>query len=1132
MKKIFLFFLFYFALLGARDEMGRWCLLETLTNENPTYPMKMDIRWNELEDITQSYGWRWGDPWPKISGGDFIHVGQTITIKPNESLNLQNTVIPQVGSKGHLSEKRIQLKGIGEQTTEEGGPEYFEISPGKLLKLDSLRGKAFAWFVQPISNRAIAFWGQTEGKLVIAIGSKMGPNYLIKIILGQKKSKIITKEEEEAEQAITDNNEALIKYGDKVIIQNIKTGKILSFNPNKNLIESSTYSANLEKLPKNKVWEINQTYKPYKQEKSEDDFLENGETIALFTNDKYLSGRFGGAITLEPKTLAWEKWTIQKIDSSDSRIKNGDEIMLLSAHEASYLVLNSNGIAENRWPMHNDNNIWKIRLVKTPEQKIYKSKYPQITKEENSKAMATTGFDGVYWISIIDNYVFVGSGYKPGENLFLFRILPKKFAGQMNYIGFGCRNKPALYSNILLSEPINKIIPEGEYASLPPIALTDNFKILKAPLRIPTKGSISFDVKSQGSISVGFFKTTNPEDIEYKIVIGKDNNTSIAIYDKNDEKTYLFKNYPIENDILSYNNFDNFIVSINDGLITVFKNDDLLLAWQDPHPAQSYKYVGLSSTDDQAKIRKIRILDPVEIEAQRTERAYREKAKDYQSQDTVQLKLVAPYTYWLRQSGFNLEIEDPVYKNKTWKLSPPLEKMGEHAFKVTISKSGKPDIQYMREAAGHPLEKILNIGANVLGNTGTALANIPNPKVQAAGLITGVVGGTLESITKAIFAPIKGIYTEEARIAQAESYESSTVVKNTQEIKKILEEFDKIRDIRSETELEYGIEWHHEILDKIINPDNATSDIKQKILRNLDTLKSKVNKILIIRTNADAELYNSFISLLIKAYDNLFLFDKEQKQDLYNQINELTVKLFDALKTTKLEFIKLPPCHGEYIWYPDSFKTPDKGTVFFKASGDDNIILGFSDKKTQVRYLGRSKEIYQIIIGGWQNKITAICADSDAWAIVNHISSKKNPTAMAPFTDFRQYWISINNGHIVFGIIENNKVEKILEWQDPYPRTRFRYVGFSNWNHPIRLKDIILKDIAFNDPDFINVAEEIARTSKTEISKKPRSVRRPVEVEEKIEEESDIRTKQKEPKVKTQVKTKKILRREKPKEIE
>ncbi|MCF7899684.1 hypothetical protein K9L05_03490, partial [Candidatus Babeliales bacterium] len=775
MKKIFLFILFYSTFLGARDEMGRWVMLGTARNGNQTNPMSFDIRFNEIEDVTQPYGWRFGEPWPRIAGGDFINVGQIISIGPNKSLDLQNTVIPQAGSKGHPSEKRIEFKGVGEQTNEYGGLEYFEISPGTMLKLDALRGKAFAWLIQSISNRAVSFWAQTEGKLEIAIGSQIGPDYLLKIILGQKKSKIITKEEEQEEFAITEDNKQLIKYTDQVILQNIKTGKVLSFNYVKNIIESGAYSENLNKIPKKSIWTIKQTYKPYKQQdKKKDVFLEHGKTIALFNDDKYLSGRFGGATSLEPVLLDWEKWTIQKIDSSNSHIKNGDIIKLLSAHQAGYLVFDPNDIAANRWPQQNPDNIWKIMLAQAPEQKIYQRKYPLIKKEENARAMATPGFEGTYWISIIDNYLFVGSGYRPGEDLFFFKALPESIKGQTNFIGFGCKNKKAFYSNFMLSDPIDTVLPKEKYTDIPEIKPTAQFQILEnMPLRISTKGSVSFQAKSQEPIYIGFFEKNDTESLKYKVALGKDNNTSVAIY-KDKKESPIFKTYTLEKNILSNDKFDDFLISINDGLITVFKDRKLILAWQDSTPAKSYQNVGLSTKDDNAKIKNIEISAPITVESQKMEREYREKIQAHQTIDNVHLKLVAPYTYWLRQSGFNLEIEDPVYTNRTWKLFA-LEKMGEHNIMVSISKSGIPDIRYKHDPTGHPLEKILRIGANVLGGTGAALSQIPNPKVQAAGLVTGIAGQTLGSFTDAFFAETKRIYTEESRKIQAESIEEAKI---------------------------------------------------------------------------------------------------------------------------------------------------------------------------------------------------------------------------------------------------------------------------------------------------------------------------------------------------------------------
>ncbi|VDI35260.1 Hypothetical predicted protein [Mytilus galloprovincialis] len=114
-------------------------------------------------------------------------------------------------------------------------------------------------------------------------------------------------------------------------------------------------------------------------------------------------------------------------------------------------------------------------------------------------------------------------------------------------------------------------------------------------------------------------------------------------------------------------------------------------------------------------------------------------------------------------------------------------------------------------------------------------------------------------------------------------------------------------------------------------------------------------------------------------------------------------------------------------------------TFEVKACNDVTIIMSNSDDGNS------SKPIYQFIIGGWRNKISAIQRRSyysltqDAYQ-----TFKFNTLGLCQCAEYRPFWISTKNGVLMIGkgfIIGTNVV---AEWTDPNPFTVRRIGIYTN----------------------------------------------------------------------------------------
>jgi hypothetical protein len=142
--------------------------------------------------------------------------------------------------------------------------------------------------------------------------------------------------------------------------------------------------------------------------------------------------------------------------------------------------------------------------------------------------------------------------------------------------------------------------------------------------------------------------------------------------------------------------------------------------------------------------------------------------------------------------------------------------------------------------------------------------------------------------------------------------------------------------------------------------------------------------------------------------------------------------------------------HGEYLWFPVAFPQVGKGSVTFEAKAYNNIFVGFSENPFQVR--NRSSRMYEIIIGMWDNKTTAIHRKSLGDSVVEFLHKDKPDLSPDP-TDFKKYWINIDDGKISGGVGALGQ-NKLWEWADPYPGAPVKWVGLSNWLSNVTYRNV------------------------------------------------------------------------------
>ena len=1082
-KKTICFFYFSFFLFNVFGaEEGRWGFIDTIKN-NTNYDMYLNIRWKDRELFRYPY-WNWNPP--KLSKGQVvIKPWEKIKIKPRQELHLSNCEIPQSISSGISEEEKILIKGMADK--------FIELPVGIPLSLNPLKGKGVCWLKTPINDeKSLAFWAQTDDEIQIMAGEKItSADYNFKVIIGPKGSQIVTREEENQMHEKTALNK--IKFGDSIYLENVKTGERLHLLPKE--LPNEPEDTIISIPPENSDVGSHFTIADPNGVKDETRFIKDRATIFLVTNtEKYFGHMFSDkpfVITRaelnkhDPKANGW---IIHKVDiSKDKTIRHKDIVKLEVFTDNRFMAIKQKKERgktriTTKTPKENNDNEWYIYLTNSEIDLI--PEYPYVTRQDNPNAISDPGFNGIYWISVLEDLVFIGRGYKPGKNIFLFRKLPKELIGKINFLGVSSNNRDTQYANFLIGPPITLTKPHvyknfTEEHSIEP--LNGNYKPTNIRLRSSNKGSVSLQIKGKSEALIGFSSDKAGKKLKYVVEIGADNNKKIRFFkmEKNKPVLKAQNSYPATK-LLSEQTSQTYNIGINNGLVTVEhltteQKWEVLLVWQDYKPFKQYPYINLGTQKDPIEYSKISISSALNLDYKKAEVGeYEEEAEKYfKAEDKIPCQLIIPYEYWIRHVKFNINLKEKLYLEESFNIAA-MPTPGESNFRVEVLEDGTPIIFPSHDPIPGPLESILKVTAGALGGIGESMSGIPNPKAAAVGMAVGAAGSIVEGIAETIFTPVTEIYTEEARIATAQQQIIPEVEEYNQEISNYLSE---IEQLSIDENFKTILELYHRIFDRIVSPRNIKSTLRKRLLRELQELYSTSK-------SQDTKTYNNkLINLFIKAYDNVFFLNPKdkskanQRDELYRNINLISNELFKALEEGEIKSIKIFPYHGEFTWLNKTLPQKNIGAIIFEASARSDIIVGFHRKKFKVRQLGKAEELYQVMIGGWNNKITAICSDGNA-QIETLITERENPDAMAQAIGYRKYWMEINNGLVRFGIFEQGSPVEALRWKDPYHLENIKYIGFSSWNSKISLKNIRVGSSIKELMETEEIEEEVIETEK------------------------------------------------------
>ena len=200
----------------------------------------------------------------------------------------------------------------------------------------------------------------------------------------------------------------------------------------------------------------------------------------------------------------------------------------------------------------------------------------------------------------------------------------------------------------------------------------------------------------------------------------------------------------------------------------------------------------------------------------------------------------------------------------------------------------------------------------------------------------------------------------------------------------------------------------------------------------------------------------SFFDILFGFYNNSFLVNEDNADEAV--IKARWFVWINALgrRILQMPHFELAPCFGEYIWHASQFARPGYGTIMFDVQGGNDVFICFTnDIRHKIR--NSDKDIYEIVIGGWNNEKSAIRLTSLGKSVAEVSFYENNMAALNPY-GYESFWISLNNGEIMVGRGKVPGQNVFLSWKDPYPIQNIRYIGLSSWNAPLVFNNFTFYD--------------------------------------------------------------------------
>ena len=739
--------------------------------------------------------------------------------------------------------------------------------------------------------------------------------------------------------------------------------------------------------------------------------------------------------------------------------------------------------------------VWKVRLgaYDNTKSQIIKRRFEEglpvdevvfeITRDETPAASTTPGVFIPYWVSINDGLILVGAGSQPGVGTIMSWRDPNPPA-QVRRVGFSTDKTPVTYAEVQMRKPVvmtaAKRVFDAGTTEVNTSGSLDNLTWYDKPFRVPGRGAVSFDVKGNKQAVFAIAAEKDGKSDRYLIIFGDGENEGLRIQRMSSDvsggyKDMAFlkaKSYPKA--ALDPSGVRSYWASFYFGELIIGEGklgEGAFTLLQDISPISTLKYIGFGGTGGtSASFKNIKVASPVRPEIATVSESYKRELAQFAYKGAVYI--ILPYEYHIEQEGSSVKFKD-IVNNKTYYPGATPQQRAKYYFMITVKSDGFPQLDWVTEPE-NPSKIELQKSADIMKATSESLdasGQSVSGQTQIGGLIAtiGSLGFSAAGAALGAGAAAQSAKLQNFRDAQAYVYTDKYMGAHLGEASIPPEAVENKAKVDANIEL--GSKWKPSTPDKferlvslyqqivyLINHPYVVQNpyVKKSLFDALASLNEAQKELYPDPTQPGARApYNDLLNLLISAQNNAYLIDMNKPDEAklkdvwYSWINGLARAL---LADNARAGVELRPYYAEYVWLTDKLKETGKGSIVFEAKAINDIFICFGQTPFKTR--NSSNEIYEIVIGGWDNTKTAIRVQSLDFPVAQ-FTSEEHPDAMITPIEYQKYWISLDNGTIALGKGDLG-TNKVLEWTDPYPPGRMQYVGLSSWNTPINYRNIFV----------------------------------------------------------------------------
>ncbi len=718
-----------------------------------------------------------------------------------------------------------------------------------------------------------------------------------------------------------------------------------------------------------------------------------------------------------------------------------------------------------------------------------------VSVDRDPRAATLPGAYELYWVSIDNGLIMAGKGY-PGSNIFMARrdaappVAPngQSLVRNLGFSSFKSIDPVAIEVTEVVTMPALSFIPPGRiFIADPqsyPLKKSGTSKWLSNQWRTPGEGTFFSTIQGEGMVRVRLAieeKDGIKEFNGYEILLSSDGPVVSQIRRHKDGKNTLVSENKLYGARFNAAQAMPFWISCNQGAISVghgMIGENPFMVWEDQEEDMPVKYIGLTAINGQATVANVQLAPPVEIGFLDPQMSYDKQYDAFKMPTSV--VVVEPVRLQMSQMGSSLRISEKSDNNSF--AAGTAAGMGKSiSYRFTLKTDGTAIYEQLDSGKETKQRLSTQVGAQVAQGTANVIAmmapvfSLGGPIGIAAGLALGSGGIALAAKAGKMQAAVDYAKEKDTEYVFQEDFVKRSPTGSEvppamqQYLARANAELEKADLLSPETPDGFqALLKTYQNITLFANNAYVSGDdfVKRKLLDGIDQL-------LVYYVDQPIKMYNDLLNVIVAAYNNMYLFDKTNNDDISRRqqwalaMSDIATQLFTNANEEGVTFKGL---YGLYLWFNQALPEEGRGYIEFEAKGLSDVMIALSPEAfTTMR--NNDAELYELAIGAVSNRKIVIRSKNLAKTpiavfnaddlrkdfVKNHPGSdiRKAPNGMATPREFSKYAINIHDGKVAFwhNAGDNDNIP-LFEWQDPYPLLGVLSVGLSCWTTPVTFRNV------------------------------------------------------------------------------